>query len=611
MDLICHPMVMPISVPVLAGLVCLLLPRTWERLHGVLAVAGSAVTLLLVWPLFTAGAGVLGDGRWLTLDYMSAFVLLGVAVFGFLIALYSLPYMAGKSRLRAYYASLLVTIGISCGVVLANDLLLLLIFWGMLGVTLYVMVGIAGPDASSAAKKSFIVIGGSDCLMMLGTVIVWVLTGTTRIDQVSLGFTSELRYVAFFCFTIAAFAKAGAMPVHSWVPDCGEKAPLSVTAFLPASVDKLLGIYLLVRVVTGMFVMNNAMNGLLMLAGAATIICAVMMALVQHDLKRLLSYHAVSQVGYMVLGIGTGTVIGIAGGLFHMLNHAIYKSCLFLSAGAVEKRTGTTDLDKLGGLATAMPLTFGSCLVASLAISGIPPLNGFFSKWMVYQGLVEKGRGGGSLWVICLVAAMLGSALTLASFVKVLHATFLRKPAPELAERKTREVSAAMWAPMASLAVLCVLFGVLAVRIPLKGMIFPAIGQAVAFTGDWWAGRATVLLVVGYAVGLAICYLSTGRRARECETYIGGEIMSESERADVELSGVDFYRTMEEMPPFRGLFSMARRKLFDIYDVGTKMVFYCVEALRAAHTGILPMYLTWFLAGLLAILWLLVYGTGA
>ena len=122
----------------------------------------------------------------------------------------------------------------------------------------------------------------------------------------------------------------------------------------------------------------------LALIGAATIIIAVMIAMVQHNLKKLLSYHAISQVGYMVLGIAPGTPVGIAGGVFHMLNHAIYKCCLFLCGGAVEQATGTAELERLGGLGKKMSITFAACLIAALSISGIPPLNGFVSKWMVY-----------------------------------------------------------------------------------------------------------------------------------------------------------------------------------------------------------------------------------
>jgi len=616
MDLLLQPIVLPIAFPILAGLVCLLIPNRLNALRVSVAVGSAAVTVLLAWILFAAGTAQLGDGRWLKLDHLNKFVLLAMTVFGFLIALYSMGYMEGKERLREYFAYLLWTVGISCGAVLANDLILLLIMWGLLGITLYVMVGMGGSDASAAAKKSFIVIGASDCFLMLGVVIVWELTKTTRMDQVSLVFGGELTYVAFLCFAVAAFAKAGAMPVHSWVPDCGEKAPASVAAFLPASLDKLLGIYLLARVVRGMYEMNAIMNMLLMIVGAATVICAVMMALVQHDLKRLLSYHAVSQVGYMVLGIGTGTAMGLAGGLFHMLNHSIYKSSLFLCAGAVEKKTGTTDLDKLGGLGTMMPVTMIVCMIGALAISGVPPLNGFASKWMVYQGIVQSGREGGQLWVVWLAAAMLGSALTLASFVKVLHAVFLSKPSPGLAGKKIREVDFSMWLPMSVLAALCVVLGVLAYRLPLRHFIFPAVGENVAFSGEWRSGVATVLLVAGYAFGMVIYLLTTAKKARVCETYIGGELLSdtyisgetEGEERDVGVSGVDFYRTVEEMIPLRGVYNAAKRKLFDLYEVGTGVIFYFVEALRACHRGHLPAYLTWFIAGFLALVWILLRG---
>jgi formate hydrogenlyase subunit 3/multisubunit Na+/H+ antiporter MnhD subunit len=633
MEILTHPLVLPVAVPLAAGVLCLLGPRAFDRARAVFTAAVAAGTVLLVLPLVhymhaavapKPPALVLEGACYMRMDNLSALVLLGTAVFAFLIAVYSMGAMRGRPRLGEYCAYLLWTLAFSCGAVLANDLVLLLVFWGLLGYTLYMMVGIAGPGASAAAKKSFILIGGSDCLLMLGIAILWTLEDTTQMHLLKeLPVTSGAAGAAFLCFVAAALAKAGAMPLHTWVPDCGDKAPVAVAAYLPASLDKLLGIYLLARATTGIFQMDTVTNTLLMIVGAGTIICGVMMALVQHDLKRLLSYHAVSQVGYMVLGIGTGTVVGIAGAFFHMLNNAIYKSCLFLCAGAVEKRTGTTELGRLGGLARTMPLTFASCLVAALAISGIPPLNGFTSKWMVYQGIVESGRAGGHGWVIWLSAAMLGSALTLASFVKVLHAGFLCKPSPDTAKKDVREVGFAMWLPALFLALLCIVLGVAAGPLALRGLIFPAVkavtGQAVRFSGAWQAGAATVMLVAGYALGLLVYYLTTTGRARECRTYIGGEIMDEvfvgpapaAKAEDVEVTGVDFYRTVESLPPFRGLYAQARRKLFDVYEVGTKAIFYLVEALRAAHTGRLPAYLTWVVVGLLAVLWALGYGGAA
>ena len=358
-QLITHPMTLPVVLPLLMGLVCLLIPNVVNGLRSLLAVLTTVMVLALVWPLFQQTNMVLDPLPWLSLrvDVLSAFILLSTAFFGLLIAVYSVGYMKDHPRHREYFTYLLWTLGISCGVVLANDLLFLLVCWGFLALMLYLMAGISGPGAAEAARKSLMIIGGTDALMLLGIVIYWQLTGSTRMDGGAIALDSPLAYTAFLTLLAAAFAKAGAVPFHTWVPGFGEKTDAPVSAFLPASLDKLLGIYLLARCVLDLFIPTPAMYGMLMLLGAVTVISAVMMALVQHDLKRLLSFHAVSQVGYMILGIGTGTAIGLAGGLFHMLNNTIYKSALFLCAGVIEKETGTTDLNRLGGLARLLPVT--------------------------------------------------------------------------------------------------------------------------------------------------------------------------------------------------------------------------------------------------------------
>jgi formate hydrogenlyase subunit 3/multisubunit Na+/H+ antiporter MnhD subunit len=614
MELLTHSLMLPIVVAMCGGILCLLVPRAVAGACHFIAITVGAVEILLAWPLFRAG-GNLDYGGWLFLraDALSGMVLLAITVFGFLIALYSAGSMKGKPRCGEYYAYLLLTVGVSCAAVLANEFILLLACWGFLGLTLFMLIGIAGPDASAAAKKSLIIIGGSDSILLLGIVIIWQLTGSTRIDGASIPLAGGFSYVAFLSLAIAAFAKAGAMPFHSWVPDCGEKAPAAVTAFLPASLDKLLGIYLLFRIATDIFVMNPVMNLLLMIIGAGTIICAVMMALVQHDMKRLLSYHAVSQVGYMVLGIGTGVPIGMAGALFHMINNTLYKTGLFLCAGSVEQKTGTTDLDALGGLGKRMPLTFSVCLISALAISGIPPLNGFASKWMVYQGIIEAGKGGGALWVVWLVAAMLGSALTLASFVKVLHAAFLRKASPAVSAKKVTEVGWPMWIPMVALAAACLAFGIFAYRLPLSHLILPSMQQQVVFTGTWWAGPATVMLIIAIAIGALFYLAGTVKKARVCTTYVGGEVLETAyisgteagKGRDIELTGVDFYRTVQEMQPFRAIYGMAEKKLFDLYDVGSAVTFFISRVLKLFHNGVLTSYIGWYVAGLVILIWFL------
>ncbi len=572
----------------------MILPRKFKGTIEALAIFGSLITFALIISIFLITPQPVLE--YLILDNLSRFILLAIGLFGSLITLYSLKFMTANSRLNEYYCYILWTIAAASGVVLANNLILLLIFWGFLGLTLYLLIGMGGAKASDASKKAFIIVGGSDCLMILGIGILWFLSGTFQMDKINISLINQataLPVIAFLCLIIAAFAKAGAMPFHTWIPDCAEKAPIPVTAFLPASLDKLLGIYLLARIAMNLFVMNKAMGTVLLVVGAITIIAAVMMALIQHDLKRLLGYHAVSQVGYMLLGIGTGTPIGIAGGLFHMLNNAIYKNCLFLCGGAVEHKTGTSNLDKLGGLAKAMPITFVTCLVGALSISGVPPFNGFVSKWMVYQGVIELGKQGGRVWIIWLVAAMFGSALTLASFMKLIHATFLGQGAKEQRSKGRNEVHWTMWLPMVVLAGLCVIFGVFAYRTVLSKFILPAIPN-VSFIGFWQPGLAMFLIILGLIIGGIIYLLGRPKAIREDTPFMGGEIIPEEHR----VTGVDFYQTIQEMTLFKVIYKKAEAKLFDIYDQGKRGVFFFTKKLQALHSGILPLYLIWCLLGM-------------
>ena len=462
------------------------------------------------------------------------------------------------------------------------------------------LIGLGGPEASAAAKKTFIIVGGADALMILGIGIIWVITGSSQIGLIKLPLNHMVPILAFLALAAGAFAKAGAIPLHSWIPDSAEKAPTPVMAYLPAALDKLLGIYLLTRICVDIFrvVPNSAMSIFLLIIGSVTIIAAVMGALVQHNLKKLLSFHAVSQVGYMVLGIGTGIPVGIAGGLFHMLNHSIYKCCLFLTGGSVEHETGTTELDRLGGLARFMPLTFASALVAALSISGVPPFNGFVSKWMVYQGVIELAKSS-PYWIIWLIAAMFGSALTLASFMKIIHATFLGQWSDVTSRAK--EVSWMMWVPMLTLAALCLIFGVFAYALPLASFILPSI-KGVVYTGFWSPTLATLLILVGLAIGLLIYWVGRVKVGTPKPAYVGGELLDEKM---VKVSGVDFYNTIRNWGPLQWLYRTSERKIFDIYEIGSKITFGFSGILKWLHNGLLHTYLAWMFLGVVILLWVL------
>jgi NADH:ubiquinone oxidoreductase subunit 5 (subunit L)/multisubunit Na+/H+ antiporter MnhA subunit len=355
-----------------------------------------------------------------------------------------------------------------------------------------------------------------------------------------------------------------------------------------------------------------------MVVGVVTILGAVFMAMIQHDLRRLLSFHAVSQVGYMLLGIGTGTVIGVMGGVFHMLNHAIYKSCLFLGAGAVEREAGTMELGKLGGLGKTMPLTFGSMLVAALAIAGIPPFNGFASKWLVYQGCVAGGQP------IFLIAALFGSVLTLASFVKVLHSVFWGARPGRL--DGVKEGGIALRVPMVTLAVFCIVLGVFA-QFPLREFMGPVVGlePEAAVTGaaalesapetqsmvtgepassvtaqegldpaSFAPSVLTGLIILGFLTALFIAFCGNMKNRRVREVFIGGEAF---DREVHTFSGTEFYKTVSDLPAVGPALQSGEKGHTDIYEIGGRIGAPIIAGLRRLHTGMLTDYLFWCVIG--------------
>ena len=247
-----------------------------------------------------------------------------------------------------------------------------------------------------------------------------------------------------------------------------------------------------------------------------------------------------------------------------------------------------------------MPITFITCLVASLSISGVPPFNGFFSKWMIYQGIIELGKQGQQLWILWLGAAMFGSALTLALFMKLLHAVFLSQPHLTIQQSKPKEVSWSMCLPMIVLASLCILFGVFAYQIPLKYFILPCVPN-VSFIGFWSPTLATFLIILSLIAGGFIYLAQKIKSTRVSSPYIGGEEME----PQMNISGTNFYRTIEDMRLFKSLYGRAKKGYFDIYNWAKGIVFYIFRPLSATHSGVLPTYLTWCLAGLLILLFIL------
>jgi formate hydrogenlyase subunit 3/multisubunit Na+/H+ antiporter MnhD subunit len=603
----------PVFLPLIVGFIMLFLPNRINRLSRALTFIISIIAFIFSIRIFALGRieyawSILQIGDFnlqllLQARPLGAFILMFAMGFGLLITLYSLKSMAGAKRLNEYYGAILLTIGGSAGILLSDHLLFLLIFWEIVTASLYLLITTGGRNSNFAATKTFAMIGASDAAFMLGLFMVWAISQpkTFVISEISLATTSTLPIIAFLLLMLAAITKAGSLPLHTWVPASGESAPVSVMALLPAAIDKLLGIYLLVIIVQDIFVLESAaLSVILALIGAATIIIAVMIAMVQHNLKKLLSYHAISQVGYMILGIATMTPVGIAGGVFHMLNNAIYKCCLFLCGGAVEKETGTAELEELGGLGKKMSITFATCLIAALSISGIPPLNGFVSKWMIYQGVIQMGTTQtgvtARLWPIWLVCAMFGSALTLASFVKLIHSMFLSRLPEKL--KNVKEAPWSMTIPMVVLATLCVFFGIF-YPVPLKMFIYPALGVDPQLS-TWWSGLATILILIGIGLGFIILLVGLmAKKVRIVPTWTCGEIQPSDQMI---VPGTHFYKTVSDMNGLKQLYTGQEKGYFDSYNQSGRLGLALTGFLRWLHSGILPMYLTWVTLGLLIVL---------
>jgi len=543
-----QPILYPILIPLAAAFIVLVLPKRLPWAKEAASLAGSGLNLIVTAFLFKSN--IISSAPWsgfgIDLSFrlypFSAFITAAASIFGFLVILYSTVSLAKKGYAKYFYVLLLLSISFLNGAALSDNLIVLLFFWEGLLITMFGMIAIGNPNAFRTATKAFIIIGITDLCMMVGIAITGHLAGTFTISTINIA-TGGLGSVAFLLLMTGAIAKGGSMPFHSWIPDAATDAPLPFMALLPASFEKLLGIYFLARISLDLFKldMHSWLSMTLMIIGAVTILLAVMMALIQKEYKRLLSYHAISQVGYMILGIGTLTPAGIVGGLFHMLNNAMYKCCLFLTGGSVERQAGTTDLTKLGGLARRMPVTFACFVMTAAAISGVPPFNGFFSKELVYDGALERG-------VIFYLAALVGSFLTAASFLKLGHAAYLGKS--NSGTQKVKEAPVAMLVPMAAIALACLLFGVWN-ALPIKGLILPAVAKHIK--GHSFAPLSLnillVILTVVVLIAALLNHLYGVRRTGQ---------------------GVKASDHIRHAPVLEGIYDRAEKGYFDPYNIGLR-----------------------------------------
>jgi len=399
----------------------------------------------------------------LRLNMLSWFFALAISSLGTLCTIFSLSYMKSRERTDFYYLMMLVVNAAMLGIVLAGDLVSFYIFWEIMSWSTFLLISYNRGYALAAGMKYIVMSIVGSIAMLIGMISLYTSYGTLDISQIASAITSASSgYILFILiiFGIAFGIKNAVMPLHTWLPDSYAEAPSPFTAVLSGMLTRM-GIYgflLLMYVTVGLHNVITprllSYHYVLAWLGAITIVIPTFIAMLQNDAKKLLAWHGIEQGGYMILGIAFGTSLGVAGGIFHTLNHAIYIALLFMSVGAVQYRTGgERDLNSLGGLIKKMPITFIGGLLGIAGLMGVPLTNGFVSKWLIYKTLILQRSP------FLAFAALIGTWGTILSVYKFLHNMFLGQLPEKYDNVKPAPFS--MQLPIIILSAVILLFGIL------------------------------------------------------------------------------------------------------------------------------------------------------
>ncbi len=496
--------------PFLAFMLISLLPRKglWWEDGGVYAIAGAGgalvLSMLVIWEVLNGHTLTVGAPtfEWLVIagvkvtfgiwiDQLTAVMLLVVSIVGTLVVVYSGGYMHEEAeRRRRYYAEIMLFISVMYGLVIASNYLEMFIFWELVGLCSYLLIGFwyERPAAASAAKRAFIVTRVGDIMFMAGIIILFKYVGSfdfgtlfaNNAAATTAAVPQDMLTLATALIFGGAIGKSAQFPLHEWLPDAME-GPTTVSALIHAATMVKAGVYLTARTYP---LLIHSPESLLFVGviGGVTALIAATAALAQNDIKRVLAYSTISQLGYMILGLGAGGYLVIRGGseagyaaaTFHLMNHAFFKALLFLCAGSVIHSVGTNDMRAMGGLGKKMPITSITMLVGALAIAGIPPLSGFWSKDEVLSAVYDAGSFHFTfflLWAMGVATAF----LTAFYMFRMWFMTFSGSPRSEYHAHESPKI---MTVPLMILTVLALTSGAaLFIGIGFKAFIAGSLGS--------------------------------------------------------------------------------------------------------------------------------------
>ncbi len=479
-----------VAVPLAAAF---FIPMVSRRFRWFPDFLGNLTTFaLLVMSLSAIGkADVYRMGGWpppiginLVLDGLSGLMLIVISLVSFMATLFSVRYMEQyTSKLRYYSLFLLMVAGMN-GVVLSGDMFNIFVFIEIASIASYALVGFGCEREELEASFKYLVLGSvASTLILFAVAVIYGSLGSLNMAHISrLVAAQGMNKALYFSLALLVMGfslKAALVPFHAWLPDAHPSAPAPISAMLSGVLIKILGVYALLRISFNVFGMSLLLANILIWLGTISMVVGGLLALGQWDYKRLLAYSSISQVGYVILAVGIGgavisrggsmTLAGLAigAGFFHLINHAVFKSLLFLSSGAIVYSTGTRDLKKMGGLKERMPITAGAANIGAFSISGIPPLNGFWSKLLIIIAAVQA-----RYYWLALIAVVI-SIVTLAYYLKLQRHAFFGQISETV--KNAREVPALMCIPMVLLAILCVGMGLLLLPGPRTEILQPAV----------------------------------------------------------------------------------------------------------------------------------------
>jgi NADH-quinone oxidoreductase subunit L len=442
----------------------------------------------------------------LLIDPLSVMMMLIVSGVGALIVLYSIGYMDGDREERRYFAYMALFVFSMLLLVQGGNLLILLAGWGMVGLSSYLLIGFwhERPSAIAAAKKAFVMNAIGDATMALALFLLIQKAGSVDFGILGGEYTSTVANLVALGLLGGAVAKSAQLPLQTWLPDAME-GPTPVSALIHAATMVTAGVYLIVRT-HAIFEQAPKVADLAAGLGAATLLVAGLVALVQVDIKRVIAYSTMSQIGYMFLAVGLGAY---ANGMFHLMTHAFFKALLFMAAGIViHALTDEQDIRKMGGLRRLLPRTFIAFAIGAVALVGIPPFAGFFSKDSILADAMDRGAFGYVLWVVGLAGTFLTGLYTF----RLLFLVFWGEPSAFVREHfhapKRDLVGVTMGVPVAVLAVLSVIGGWIQFA-PLWHPVetwLQSVAEPVVTPTDWQEGISSALAVLLGLLGIYVAW---------------------------------------------------------------------------------------------------------